>query len=115
MDLLAHLLDLERRMWTDGAPFYRESLAPEVLMAFPGVGFLDREQTIQGVEGGQRWERVEMSDARLMELSPDVALLAYATEAARDGQDGPYRALVGSVYVRSRGAWQLAFHQQSPT
>lgn len=115
MDLLHHLLDIERRMWTDGAPFYRESLAPEVLMAFPGVGFLDRDQTIQGVEGGQRWARVEITDARLLELGPDAALLAYAAEAEREGQEGSYRALVGSVYVRSDDAWRLAFHQQSPT
>jgi hypothetical protein len=113
MELLTRLLDLERRFWTGTADFYREHLAAEFLMLFPGLGFLDREAAIRGVADGQRWTRVDISDTRLMHLAPGSVLLAYSARAEREGQPA-YHGLVGSGYVEERGSWRLAFHQQSP-
>ncbi|HSJ13040.1 MAG TPA: nuclear transport factor 2 family protein [Longimicrobiales bacterium] len=114
MALLAALLEIERPFWTGGADYYRENLAPEFLMLFPGAGFLDRAGAIRGVEGGRRWTGIEISDARLVSLGPASVVLAYSARAEREGDAGPYRALVSSVYLRHGGAWRLAFHQQSP-
>lgn len=114
MDLLSQLLQLERGFWTEGPEYYRDHLAPDCLMALPGVGFMTREAAIRGIEGGQRWERLEVAEPQLVRLGEDAALLAYSAEAQRSGREQPYRSMVSSVYVKLEGSWRLAFHQQSP-
>lgn len=51
-----------------------------------------------------------MDDTELLDLS----ILSYEAQAMRDGDDAPYRAFVGSVYVDTADGWKLAFHQHTP-
>lgn len=105
--------ELERRFWLEGADFYREHLADEFLMLFPGVGVMLRSEAIQGIEGGQRWTEVRIQDQHSLELGPESRLICYEAKARReDGEE--YSALVSSVYMRRDGSWKLTFHQQSP-
>lgn len=106
---------LEHGFWTEGANYYREHLAPSCLMVLPGVGLMRREAVIEGIEGGERWRTVEMSDVDLLELTSDEAILVYEARAERESQETPYRAHVASVYSHRAGEWKLAFHQQTPT
>jgi hypothetical protein len=110
---LKRLLDLERGFWLEGADHYRRHLTEDFLMLYPGVGVMGRAEAIAGIEGGQRWLQLETRDAHVLDLGPDTRLLCYAATARREG-DADHSALVSSVYVRRDGAWQLAFHQQSP-
>jgi hypothetical protein len=100
------LLELERGFWLEGADFYRQHLAEDFLMLFPGIGALGRAQTIEGVEGGERWDQLETRDERVLDLGPDARVLSYEAQARRHGQE-EYTALVGSVYVRRDGVWKL--------
>jgi hypothetical protein len=113
-DLKRRLLAIEERFWTDGVEYYREQLASECLMLFPGAGMLTREAIIAGVAGGSRWRNVQIDDAHLVRLGQGSAVFAYRATARREGQAHDYIALVSSVYVEQDGAWKLAFHQQSP-
>jgi len=117
MALVDTLARTEEAFWTSGADYYREHLASEFLLVFPGVGFLGREEMIEGVENGQRWDRATLSDLELNELSDTSAALSYAVRAQREGDDGPtsFKALVSSVYVREGGGWKLSLHHQTPT
>jgi hypothetical protein len=114
MSVTAELVRLERGFWLESADFYRQNLAEEVLMVFPGAGVMRRADVIEGIEAAPRWLRVEIGGEQLLELGPESRLLCYHALAHRDGES-EYSALVSSVYVRRGGAWKLVFHQQSPS
>src|SRR5690606_11573268 len=61
---------------------------------------------------GAPWDAYELSDERVLTLGDDGAVVAYRATASRAGSD--YTALFASTYVRARGAWRLALHQQPP-
>lgn len=113
-EIAMNLPDLERRFWLDGAEFYRQHLAEEVLMVFPGVGAMNRPDAIAGVEAAPRWTHVEMVDEHIMEIGSSTRILCYRAKARRE-EDGEYSVLVSSLYVREGGEWKLKFHQQTPT
>lgn len=113
MEIIALLTDLERKFWLEGAAFYREHLADDFTMLFPGVGVMDRAEAIAGIEQGPRWTEVEIHDAQMIDLSPDNRVLYYKATARREGEE-TYSALVSSVYVHRESKWKLIFHQQSP-
>lgn len=52
------------------------------------------------------------SDFKVASLAPNVALLTY--KIRRDGQP-PVHTLRSSIWVRSRGRWQMVFHQGTVT
>jgi hypothetical protein len=114
MSVTSELLGLERRFWLEGADFYRENLAEDVLLVFPGAGLMRRADAVAGIEAAPRWLRVDIRDEQLLQLGPESRLLCYKALAHREGE-AEYSALVSSVYVRRGGAWKLLFHQQSPS
>jgi len=114
----AEVLALERAGWealaTAGAagPFYANVLADQVLMLLPGGMVLDdREQVVEAM-GGPPWDRYELADERVLELSDDSAVVAYRATARRGATE--YTALFTSTYVRRASGWKLALHQQTP-
>ena len=112
------LLALERAGWdalssSEGADHYDRHLTRDALMAFP-FGVIDREQALEAIAAAQPWSRYEISDAHVVRLGQDAAVLVYRVTAARQGQP-EFDAVVSSTFVRDGSAWRLAFHQQSPT
>ncbi len=113
------LIELERSGWdalaTSGeaaAEFYRGVIADRVLMLLPGGLVIDdRAQIIETMQGAP-WTEFELSNERVVELTHDSAVVAYEARARRGDDD--YRALISSTYVRVRGEWRLAVHQQTP-
>ena len=112
------LLELERAAWealsTEGAagPFYEKALARDVLVLLPGGMVIDDRQQVVDSMRGAPWDRYEISDERVLELTPDSAVVAYRVEAERG--DTHYRALLNSTFVREDGEWRMALHQQTP-
>jgi hypothetical protein len=112
-EMLSQLWEREREFWLGGVSVYREHLAGDSLMVFPGM-VLSKSQTEASIAGGPRWTSVAFADQRLVPLTPDVVALVYRASASREGEEAPYSAVVSSVYVRQDGSWKLALHQQSP-
>ena len=119
MDRHETLLDLEHAGWralsTGGAAasdYYRDVLADDVLMLFPG-GFVidDRDTVIQSMDGPP-WTSYELADERVYDLNAESAVVAYRAKATREGTD--YEALFNSTYIRVGDDWKLALHQQTP-
>jgi uncharacterized protein (TIGR02246 family) len=108
------VIELERRFWLEASPdLYRERMADDGLMVFPGPGVLDKEATLAAVERAGPWQDVAMDDVRVVPLADDAAALVYRATGRRQGEP-PYTALVTSVHVRRDDRWQIVLHQQSP-
>lgn len=120
MDILDHeenLVDLEERFWLEGGgnpDFWRAHFADDGIVALP-FGLMDKDATVQAMEQAAPWARVDMADLRVLPLGDASALVAYRVSARRVDDEEDFGAVVGSVYVRRSGAWQLVFHQQSFT
>jgi hypothetical protein len=115
--LLDLLLGLERAGWEAlssgrGGAYYSEHLTQNALMAFP-FGVMTREEAIDAMDSASPWSMFEIHDPRVVALTADSGVLAYRAVAQRTGE-APYFALISSTFVRVRGAWKLAFHQQTP-
>ena len=94
------------------AAFYGERLARDVVLLLPGdIVIDDRAAAVEALRGTP-WDAYSLGDVRVVELSPDAAVVAYRGQARRGGHD--YAALFSSAYRREDGAWRLAVHQQTP-
>lgn len=114
MNVQAHLLELDRKLWSGGADVYREILDDDCLVAFTKMaGVSDRESVAGTVESSGRWRNLALDVEGMLRPTDDVAILTYRAAATR-GNHEHYRALVSSGYVRRNGEWKLMFHQQTP-
>ena len=108
---------LERSGWEalsapGGEAFYADVMADDGLMVFPDL-VLDKDRSLRAISAERPWSSFELSDVRVMSLTPDSGLVTYHARAER-GTAAPYRALMTSVYAWREGRWQLVLHQQTP-
>jgi hypothetical protein len=111
----AELVELEKRFWIEGGGrpgFWQAHFADDGVVVLP-IGIMDKDETLQAMQGAPSWTRVEMDELRVVPLSNSSVLLAYRASARRAVDQADFEAVVGSVYRRQDGAWQLVFHQQS--
>jgi uncharacterized protein (TIGR02246 family) len=114
----AEIEALERRGWealsgADGVGFYGDVMADDGVMVFPGA-VLDKAESLRAISGATPWSRFELNDLRVIEATPDSAVVTYRAAAERPRQK-PYEALMTTVYARRDGRWQMILHQQTPT
>jgi hypothetical protein len=119
MDLQDQLLAIERRLWTNDAPFYEANLTDEALLVFSETGVITRDAAVAAIRKenaeGRQWEHVEFNNIYCLRMADDVALMTYHVSARWAHQASVSSALASSVYVRRGGEWKLTFHQQTPT
>jgi hypothetical protein len=57
-----HLIDIERRLWTNDAQFYRDNLTEDCLLVFAETGVITREIAVDAIrkenEQGRRWAKL---------------------------------------------------------
>lgn len=113
----AEIEALEREGWEAlrtgaGARFYEALMAEDGLMVFPG-SVMGRVQALEAIGNAPPWATFELADVRVIEATPDSAIVTYQATAQRTGEP-EYRALMSSAYARRQGRWQLILHQQTP-
>jgi hypothetical protein len=88
------------------------------LLVFPETGVIPKGVAVDVIlaedADGPRWADVSFEGVRSLPLTEDVALLTYRVTARWEHKESQFPALANSVYVKRKGAWKLAFHQQSP-
>ncbi|HEU6449493.1 MAG TPA: DUF4440 domain-containing protein [Verrucomicrobiae bacterium] len=114
MNIETEIIEREREFWMASADFYERWLAREVLMIFPAIGILNREQALDGIRSGNRWASVDMSEISVRRIGDSALALAYRARARKTDSASDYLAFVGSVYVEENAGWKLAFHQHTP-
>jgi hypothetical protein len=117
IEIEKQLIDIERKLWTNDAVYYKENLVDEALLIFPETGVIARDVALDAIvtenREGRRWAEVEFADIRSLLLAQDVALLIYRVAARWAHEQSKGSALASSVYVNRGGIWKLAFHQQT--
>jgi hypothetical protein len=117
MGIENHLIDIERKLWTNDAVCYRDSLVEEALLLFPETGVINRDAAVDAILNenaeGKKWAEVEFREIQSLRLTDDVALLIYKAVARWQHEPSKNSALASSIYVRRAGVWKLAFHQQT--
>jgi hypothetical protein len=118
MELEEQLIDIERKLWTNDAVFYKNNLIDESLLVFPETGVITRAVAVDAIlteiAEGRRWAEVQFDEVRSLRLADDAALLTYRVAARWEHEESRNSALASSVYVKRDGVWKLAFHQQTP-
>ena len=111
-DLHDQLLQIERTLGGGRGEDYRAHLTDDAVVVVPGAA-ITREQAAQAIDATPGWDEFEITDDRLVELTPGSALITYRWSSSRG--DETYEALMSSVYVKQPdGEWKLALHQQTP-
>ena len=117
MDIEKQLLAIERKLWTNDAILYEDSLIQEALLVFAETGVISRDFAVDAIRKenaeGRRWAEVDIKDARTLRISDDAYVLSYRVTARWEHEESKYSALASSVYVSRGEAWKLAFHQQT--
>ncbi|HEX2228899.1 MAG TPA: DUF4440 domain-containing protein [Candidatus Binatia bacterium] len=112
------LVEIERKLWTNDAAYYRDNLIEETVLVFPETGVILRDAAVEAIlsenANGQRWAEVEFADVKSRRLSDDVVLLTYRVAARWEHEESRIFALASSLYVKRNDRWKLAFHQQTP-
>ena len=104
-------MEIERELAAGAGDTYRRHLADEAVVVVPGA-VLDRAQCVAAMDESPGWDDWEITDARVIELGPESAVLTYRWRSARG--ESAYSAVLTSVYARRDGAWKLVVHQQTP-
>ncbi|KMW59316.1 hypothetical protein AIOL_004298 [Candidatus Rhodobacter oscarellae] len=114
---LTELLALERQVWD--ALLRGDAAADAALLneRFLGVypsGFSDKAGHVSQLGDGPSILRYALSEARLLDLGEDRALLSYLAHYERIGTGAAERMYVSSIWERSGGGWRNIFSQDSP-
>lgn len=117
-ELTDELLELEHAGWKSlcegtGDQFYGGVMADDAVMVLANGMVMDRATVTAALGESPPWARYEISDVRLIEVTPDTAALVYTGTGFRDGQDEPFVGAMSSVYHRAGDGWKLVLYQQS--
>nr|WP_255783700.1 nuclear transport factor 2 family protein [Lysobacter chinensis] len=108
---------MERGFWeaAGDAGHYGARFHDDGVMLLPHLPHpMDKGAVLAAVARAAPWTRFAFDEVSVSSPAPGLAVLAYRAQAERPGLDTPYRALVGSVYLRGDGGWMLFSHQQTP-
>jgi hypothetical protein len=115
MTLETDLHALEQQFWTGDEEFYRSHLDDKCLVAFVDMaGVMSKEDIAKMVsKDPPHWHNLKITGKGFVQPSDTVAVLSYQASGDRD-RGGHYEAIVSSGYVKRKGQWKMAFHQQTP-
>lgn len=114
------LMTMEKQAWDafgkgDGK-FFETFLADDALI-LDDKGFTSKAQTVKDVSAKPCViKSYSFSNFKVTMLNPTTALATYeATQDATCGtQAMPAKVFASSIYVKRKGKWQAAFHQETP-
>lgn len=116
--LIDELLALEHAGWSSlcdgtGDTFYGGVMTDDAMMVLANGMVMDRATVTSALGESPPWQRYEIDDVRLIQISPDTAALVYTGRGWRAGDDEPFVGAMSSVYHRAGEHWKLALYQQS--
>lgn len=113
---LTTILGLETEVWqalVAGDPDLDGRLLAEDFLGVYPDGFAGRDTHVGQLANGPTVATYELSDARLMVIDADTALLAYRAEYVRPGATESEAMYVSSLWRRRDGQWVNIFSQDT--
>ncbi len=74
---------------------------------------LDQPTIVNSLNDSPAWSSYSIENARLIPSGDNSAILVYEATAHRDGEDGPFTALMSSHYSIADGRPVLMLYQQT--
>src|SRR5215203_5945152 len=112
------IIDIEKKLWTNDAGFYEDTLMDDAQLVFAETGVISRSFAIKAIQeenaSGKIWEEVAIDDVRNKWINEDVVLLTYRAAAKWKNTEERIHCLASSLYHNQSGKWKLIFHQQTP-
>ncbi|MCB2120744.1 MAG: nuclear transport factor 2 family protein [Rhodobacteraceae bacterium] len=115
--LLAELLACERAVWdalVAGDAAADMATLDECFLGVYPDGFAGKADHGAQLAAGPTVARYEIAEARVLPLSPDVAVLAYLARYLRPGAEQQEAMYVSSIWRREGGGWRNVFSQDTP-
>lgn len=117
MTLLATLLELEHGVWralvTGDADADRQALSDDFVGVYP-TGLAGRADHAAQLAAGPTVAEYELTDARVVPVSDDAALLVYLATYRRPDRNDHERMYVSSLWCRRGERWVNTFSQDTP-
>lgn len=111
------LLALEHVVWralADGAPDVDEQLLSDDFLGVYPTGYAGRSDHVGQLRDGPTVAEYDVSDARMVAISDDAALLVYRAVYRRPGRTDREEMYVSSLWCRRGDAWMNTFSQDTP-
>lgn len=114
---VAFFLALEEQVWqaqVGGDADAERELLPEDFVGVTPAGVLDLTAHLAELDDGPITAWFALSQARLLEVSPDAALLIYRADHRAPGASATEVAHISSLWQRRAGRWWNTFSQDVP-
>ncbi len=110
-------VDLESAVWdalvSGDADADRALLSDDFVGVFP-TGFANRADHADELADGPSIASYAITDARLIDVSADAALLCYRADYRLPGHSTAQVMFISSLWVRREGRWWNTFSQDTP-
>ena len=110
-------VNLESAVWdalvSGDADADRELLSDDFVGVFP-TGFAKRDDHTDELAGGPSIASYAITDAMLIDVSADAALLCYRAAYRRPNSGTPEVMFISSLWVQREGRWWNTFSQDTP-
>ena len=110
-------LALEERVWqaqVSGDAAAEREVLPEDFLGVDTGGFNDLERHLAQLADGPITAQYALSEARLLRLGEDAALLSYRADARSPGAEVEEVFYISSLWQRRDGRWWNTFSQDTP-
>lgn len=116
-ELKDELISIEYSLWKNEPNIYHQTFTPEVVLIFPQVGRIGRNEAVAAIreenKAGRAWAEVNLDDAATLVLGDETVLLTYRAVARWNYEKVATTTLCSTLYVKRDGYWKVAFHQQT--
>jgi hypothetical protein len=114
MSLQDDLLAIDKGFWLEDEEFFLNHVDEKCALVFAQMqGVYPKADVAASAHDPKRWQDLKISSPFLLQPTEGVAFLSY-TASVRRADGKPYKALIGSLYLRRDDGWKLAAHQHSP-
>lgn len=110
-------LELETRVWkaqVSGDIAAEREVLPADFLGVDQDGFADLTAHLAQLDDGPITATFDLTDARLLRITADDALLSYRADWRRPGRAVTETVYISSLWVRRDGRWWNTFSQDTP-